>query len=233
MTSASRTSRRLSRLRDRHAGERCVIVANGPSLNGMDLGFLRRETVIGLNKIHLGLQRFGFFPRYVVAVNSKVVQQAGEQITALNCVKFIGAKAASAGGLQEDALTYLLDTEYTAERFSTDLTQGVNEGWTVTHCALQVAYHLGFTDVLLIGLDHRYTFEGVPNEASKMDGPDPNHFTPDYFGGLVWDNPDLDRSEESYRSALAAFSSAGRTIRDATVGGQCTVFPKVEYQSLF
>jgi hypothetical protein len=56
-------NRRISRLQDRHRGERCVIVANGPSLNGMDLSFLRREVTIGVNKIFLGFQDFGFYPR--------------------------------------------------------------------------------------------------------------------------------------------------------------------------
>lgn len=67
-------SRRWPLLRDRHRGERCVIVANGPSLNRMALGFLRRESVIGMNKIFLGLPTFGFYPRYYAAVNPKVVQ---------------------------------------------------------------------------------------------------------------------------------------------------------------
>lgn len=225
---------RLHRLRDRHRGERCVIVANGPSLNAMDLTLLRTETIIGLNKIYLGFERFGFYPRYYVAINPTVVQQAAEVIGRLNCVKFIGSQAARRASLGEDALTYMLDTETPPARFSTDLTQGLHEGWTVTHAALQVAYHLGFTDVVLVGLDHRYNFIGQPNESHRLDGVDLNHFSPEYFGfGQRWDNPDLARSEESYRAALAAYVRDGRTITDATVDGACTVFPKGEYGRLF
>lgn len=226
-------SERLRLIRDRHRGERCVIVANGPSLNRMDLGFLRREHVIGMNKIHLGISTFGFYPRYYVAINTKVVQQSASEIRALNCVKFIGARAASDAGLAEDALTYAIKTDATA-RFSTDLMHGLHEGWTVTHAALQVAFHLGFADVVLIGLDHRYRYQGLPNQAQVMEGADPNHFTDRYFGyGQTWDNPDLARSEESYRFALAAFQQDGRQIRDATVDGACMVFPKADYKEVF
>lgn len=226
-------SQRLRLIRDRHRGERCVIVANGPSLNRMELGFLRREHVIGMNKIHLGISTFGFYPRYYVAINPKVVQQSASEIQALNCVKFIGAHAARGAGVIEDALTYAVNTD-SAERFSTDLARGMHEGWTVTHAALQVAYHLGFADVVLIGLDHRYSYQGKPNEARVMEGADPNHFTDCYFGyGQTWDNPDLARSEESYRAALAAFREDGRQIRDATVDGACTVFPKADYKEVF
>lgn len=226
-------SDRLRLIRDRHRDQRCVIVANGPSLNRMDLGFLRREHVIGMNKIHLGFSKFGFYPRYYVAINPKVVQQSASEIRALNCVKFISAKAAGRAGLVEDALTYAVRTD-SAERFSTDLARGIHEGWTVTHAALQVAYHLGFADVVLIGLDHRYSYQGQPNEARVMDGADPNHFTDRYFGyGQTWDNPDLEQSEQSYRAALAAFRRVGRTIRDATLEGACEVFPKADYQEVF
>jgi hypothetical protein len=63
-----------------------------------------------------------------------------------------------------------------------------------------------------------------------MEGPDPNHFSHAYFGfGQSWDNPDLARSEESYRIALAEFRKDGRSVVDATVNGACTVFPKANW----
>jgi hypothetical protein len=226
--------RRLAGLRGRHRGERCVIVANGPSLNAMDLSFLRREHVVGLNKIYLGFQRFGFYPRYYVAVNPKVVQQSLAEIRALNCVKFIGSRAAREAGLAEDALTHVIDTDRPAARFCNDLALGVHEGFTVTHAALQVAYHLGFHEVVLIGLDHRYTFDGRPNEERTLHGADTNHFSDRYFGyGQRWDNPDLRASEDSYRAALQAFQADGRRIVDATLGGACNVFPKADHRQFF
>jgi hypothetical protein len=221
---------RFDLLRDRHRGERCVIVANGPSLNAMPLARLRGEHVIGLNKIFLGLADFGFYPRYLVAVNPHVVVQAREQIRALNCVKFVSRRAARAAALPPDGLTHLVETDPPPARFSTDLALGLHEGWTVTYAALQVAYHLGFAHVVLIGLDHRYVFEGRPNETRTMRGRDPNHFSDRYFGdGEDWDNPDLARSEESYRIALRAFAADGRSIADATPGGACPVFPRVDF----
>jgi hypothetical protein len=221
--------RRLAGLRDRHRGERCVLVANGPSLNRMSLGDLRHEHVIGLNKIYLGLARFGFYPRYYVAVNRKVLEQSAPQIRSLNCVKFLSSHAAAAG-LQEDALTYLIGPGAPDEPFSRDLSRGMHEGWTVTFAALQVAYHLGFAQVILIGLDHRYQYEGKPNESRVMTGPDLNHFSDVYFAsGQSWDNPDLARSEASYRAAREAFEADGRRIVDATLEGACTVFPKVPW----
>lgn len=223
---------RLGMFRDRHAGERGVIVANGPSLNAMDLRCLRGETVIGMNKIFLGLDRFGFYPRYYVAVNRHVVQQSMERIRQLNCARFIGDRAGDA--IQEDGLTHKLNTSAAPARFCHDAAQGVHEGWTVTYVALQLAFHFGFSEVVLVGLDHRYRFAGDPNAAHALEGPDPNHFSADYFGhGQVWNNPDLARSEESYRIARAEFEVAGRRITDATVDGACTIFAKADYREVF
>ena len=227
-------SQRLSRLHDRHRGQRCVIVANGASLNRMDLSFLRREVTIGVNKIFLGFERFAFYPRYYVAINPTVVKHCIAEIRAMNCLKFIGASAARQAGLVEDALTYLVETGSPPDRFSSDLAAGMHEGWTVTHAALQVAYHLGFADVVLIGLDHRYVYDGPSNQAQTMQGADPNHFSQGYFGyGQRWDTPDLVQSEISYRAALCAYHRAGRELRDATLDGACDVFPKADYRRLF
>ena len=233
---------RLAHLKDRHVGERGVIVANGPSLNQMDLSFLRNETVIGMNKIFLGLKRFGFYPKYYIAINPIVVEQSVTQIRQLNCIKVLSKNAAS-DQVPEGSMTYLVDTKAhdcnelgkPCPGFSRDLaTNLMHEGWTVTHAALQLAYHLGFEEVVLIGLDHRYQFEGAPNEKMTMDGPDQNHFDPSYFGGgQSWHNPDLAQSEESYRLAESVFQASGRRIIDATVGGACQIFPKQDYRDYF
>lgn len=223
---------RLRGMHNRHHGETAILVANGPSLNRMDLSPLRHATVIGMNKIFLGFKRFHFYPRYYVAVNAKVIEQSVEQIKALNCVKFISKRSGDL--IPENALTYHIDTQNPAARFCHDITQGVHEGWTVTYAALQVAYFLGFKTVIIIGMDHHFDYNGAPNEAHVLDGPDPNHFSPDYFGhGQTWDNPDLAHSEESYRIARAEFEKDGRRIIDATLDGACTIFEKADFTELF
>lgn len=223
---------RLSSLKDRHRNERAILVANGPSLKRMSLDFLRHETVIGLNKIYLGFRKFRFYPRYYIAVNAKVIEQSAPQIKAMNCVKIISRRSAAL--VPENALTYHVETENPPARFCHDIAQGLHEGWTVTYVALQVAYHLGFNEIVIIGMDHRYEYSGSPNEAQRLDGPDPNHFSPDYFGGgQVWDNPDLANSEVSYRIARAEFEKNGRRIIDATLDGACPIFEKADYRKVF
>jgi hypothetical protein len=198
----------------------------------MNLSFLRRETVIGLNKIFLGFEKFRFYPRYLVAINPTVLEQSASQLKALNCVRFLDHRAAQFG-IEENAMTHFI-VPTLSTKFSTNLPAGYQEGFTVTHAALQVAYFLGFQEVILIGLDHRYSFTGSPNESHVLQGPDRNHFSENYFGhGQKWDNPDLANSERFYLAAREAYQADGRRIIDATLEGACTVFEKGDYRELF
>jgi hypothetical protein len=93
---------------------------------------------------------------------------------------------------------------------------------------------MGFEKVILIGVDHNFSDKGKANTTVTSAGDDMNHFSTKYFGkGFRWQLPDLETSELGYTLARKAYQKAGRTVLDATVDGKLTVFPKVEYNSLF
>lgn len=197
----------------------------------MDLGFLNSETVFGLNKIYLGLEKFGFQPDYLVAVNRKVIEQSCADYASIDCTKFISTRGADL--LPEDSQTFHIQTMELEGLFYKDITEGVREGHTVTHAALQLAFYMGFAEVVIIGMDHHFPASGEPNAPLHMTGDDPNHFSPDYFKDSAWDAPNLAGSERSYRAARAVFEAAGRRIIDATVEGHCDIFEKGDYQNIF
>jgi hypothetical protein len=99
---------------------------------------------------------------------------------------------------------------------------------------LQLAYHMGFSEVILIGVDHSFATKGTPHQLVTSTGDDPNHFDPSYFGkGFRWQLPDLQTSEIAYRMARDAYASDGRSVIDATVNGRLHVFPKAHFAELF
>jgi hypothetical protein len=218
---------------DLHRGRRCFILGNGPSLRSTDLSCLRDEVTFGANRIYLLFPEIGFPTSYYVAVNTLVVEQCAAEIAALDLPKFITWRARRWIGRRPQTL--FLDTDYTEPaNFTGDPTRRLFEGSTVTYTAMQLAYYMGCDPVILIGVDHSFTTQGEPNVTVVSSGDDPNHFAPGYFGkGFRWQLPDLQASEAAYRLARAAYAAAGRTILDATVGGRLTVFPKVDYRSLF
>lgn len=127
-----------------------------------------------------------------------------------------------------------LHTTYTGPKFARDAAGRLWEGATVTYVCLQLAFHMGFDTVILIGVDHSFTTEGPANTTVISQGDDPNHFSVNYFGkGFRWQLPDLDTSEIGYTLARRAFEMDGRQVLDATVGGKLQVFEKIDYDSLF
>jgi FkbM family methyltransferase len=214
-----------------HKGQRCVIIGNGPSLNKMDLSFLENEISFGTNRIYLLFEKWKFRPTYYVSVNPLVIKQSIDQISRIPCPKFLGEAAMNYFHRRQDTFFLKNLPDWS---FSKDPKHGVSEGWTVTYVAMQLAYYMGFSEINLIGVDHRFVTQGAPNKEVVSQGNDPNHFHPDYFGkGTHWHLPDLGRSEKSYRMAKQIFEADGRKIIDATVDGELKIFPKVDYRQIF
>ena len=222
---------RLEALRDRHRGERCFVLGNGPSLARTDLRRLASERTFGLNRIYLKFGELGFATTYHVCVNTLVIEQCAREIEALPCPKFIGWDARSHIRFTDDMVFVRALGQ---PGFYDDPTDGLWEGSTVTYVAIQLAFFMGFDPVILIGVDHDFATKGEPGKVVVSEGDDPNHFDPGYFGkGFRWQLPNLPTSEDAYRLARQHFESRGRRILDATIGGKLTVFEKVDYDRLF
>jgi len=224
---------RLRRLRDRHAGKRGFIIGNGPSLKTMDLRPLRDEITFGLNRITLMFDRLGFETTYHVVVNPLVISQCAEEIGGLRMPHFVNWR-------MRDSVEFTPSTMFLESRrsgalsFSFEPADRIWEGATVTYVAMQLAYHVGLTEVVLIGVDHSFATRGAPHSVVVSQGPDQDHFDPGYFGkGFKWQLPDLATSEAAYRLARHCFEQDKRRIVDATVDGKLQVFPKVDFKSLF
>jgi len=205
-----------------HEGETCIIVGNGPSLKDVPVSFLKKFKTFGTNRIYL-LENFT--PTYYAAVNPLVVDQCRHEINELHCIKFItstmaqfiyGSYSIVSSGMQ---------------RFCYEPFRELYEGFTVTFVAMQLAYFMGFSTVLLVGVDHRFKFDGAPNMRQFMQSDDPNHFSPEYFKDKFWHTPDLERSNEAYLMAEDAFRADSRIIINLTTNSGTSVFERQELRS--
>lgn len=221
----------LHELKDAYKGQRCFILGNGPSLNKTNLRSLRDEVTIGLNRIYMKFDEIGFSTTFLCSVNELVLEQFRDEISRQNSQIFLNAKAGYVGNAKSP-IYYM--TSKVGAGFETDLS---NHTWypgaTVTYAAMQLAYHLGFSEVILLGVDHNFGHSGRAHLVEKSMGNDANHFDPNYFGkNTLWQYPDLVESEVNFATARAVFELNGRSIRDATVGGQLRVFPRIEGYAL-
>jgi len=236
--------RRLAALKDIHRGQRGFIIGNGPSLRQTDLTKLRGEYTFGMNRIYILFPELGFTTTYFLSINDLVIEQCAGEIMALPMPKFLTwrshrfFKSHQPSAISHQPSSFIpptfLYTTYTGPKFARNAAGRLWEGATVTYVALQLAFHMGFERVILIGVDHSFVSKGEANKTITSQGDDPNHFAPNYFGkGFRWQLPDLETSERAYRMAKVAYEADGRQVLDATVNGKLTVFPKVDYNSLF
>ena len=219
----------LGPLRNRHAGETCVILGNGPSLGKLDLAGLDGIPTFCLNRGYLKWAGTGRTPTYYVAVNDLVIEQFHLQIAELPCPLFLPWRYHAM--FQTLPRAVFLEMRWHREFFP-DVRKGLWPGNTVTFAALQIAFHMGFARAVLVGVDHRFGAVGKPHAEIQQTGPDHDHFTQGYFGpGVRWNAPDLEQSEYAYRLARQAFERDGRLVIDATEDGALEIFPKADLKT--
>ncbi len=155
----------------------------------MDLKPLKSYHTFGLNKIYLIFDRVDLDLSYHVAVNPLVIEQSAKEFEALSCPSFLPYRAA------RNLVSYLEHIYFIATggffSFQDEITREINEGYTVTYVAMQIAYYMGFSKIFLIGVDHNFKAIGNPNEKQFLQGKDINHFDPNYFKNKEWHLPDL------------------------------------------
>ena len=220
-------AKRLKNFKDKHLGQDCFIIGNGPSLNDMDLRPLKNYHTFGLNKIYLLFDKVELNLSYHVSVNKLVIQQSIDIFKRLPFPTFLSYQAARnlIGPLEH---VYFIYTGGPIS-FNKDLTKRTPEGATVTFVAIQIAFYMGFQRVFLIGVDHNFKSVGMPNEKQVLNGADLNHFDSDYFRNKEWQLPDLEASELAYHLAKFYYGRSGRQIFDATLNGKLNIFPKIPY----
>ena len=234
----------MAALRDSHRGETCVIIGNGPSLNKIDFGLLPGVATFGVNSLFLARDRMGFDPTFYVVEDSAVMADNTDAIREMQARELKLFPAMYRGALDERSVGPTVfftmnrgfytptSPNYCTPRFSTAAEERVYAGQSVTIINLQLAYHFGFTRVVLVGMDFSYVIpdsvqrEGVVFTSTEDD---PNHFDPRYFGaGKKWKDPQLARVASNYELARAVYAADGREIINSTVGGMLDVFPRLD-----
>lgn len=188
-SSAPVSRERIEAFKDRHRGERCFIMGNGPSLNRMDLNLLRGETVFASNAAFLLFDRVDWRPKYYACADTRVLQDRGLEIAAAlaetpGMTGFFPATVTvhDGGGQTLDARAFVPPaanvvyfneiyndpTRGVAGMFSLDAADHLRSPRTVTITLLQLAAYMGFDEIYLIGCDTDYV---VPASVVQ-DGPE-------------------------------------------------------------
>jgi len=214
--------------KDRYPNGRAVVLCNGPSLLKVDFDLLQSTGVFcfGLNKINLLFSKTSFRPHCVVSINPLVLQQNTAFYNQTELPLFLDSYASPfIKGRPNVAFVH----SSPLPMFVRDCSFSIFQGYTVTYVALQLAFHMGFRQVALVGADHNFAVKGAPNKTVVAGEKDESHFDPNYFsGGMQWQLPDLFQSEVAYTMARDMYAAHGGAVVNASVGGRLEIFDRRE-----
>ncbi len=223
----------IRRFANIHKGERCFVVATGPSLKIDDLNrlYYNNEISISVNTVYNCFNLTKWRPDYLVVTDTGALDIYYDDFLNVDVkYKFLSDRQYKLWhNVDRDdiSLFHLFVEYYESEgpEFSGRMDIGAFYGGSVIYCALQLAVYMGFKEIYIIGADCGY----------KGDGREDNdHFIPNYFskngakGSLI-----PDKMFAAYRVARKYAEEHGVKIFNATRGGTLEVFNRAGFEDLF
>lgn len=230
----------IRKLKGIHAGEKCFIVATGPSLTIHDLEMLKGHMSISMNSIVLSYEKTDWRPSYYAVqdcgVVSNIFSQGYDLWKILDIDKTIIAHFVNKKFyVPKGAKIYYLDLEghdfdyeeYSPSpkpaKFSDDCFSRVYDGYTITYSCIELAVYMGFTEIYLLGVDCNFT------------GKNDHAFGYTVTGSSLYEMTNKNdilriRMINSYTAAKKYADSHGIKIFNATRGGKLEVFPRISLE---
>ena len=244
-------SYRLIRYKDKHLGQRCFIIGNGPSLKAEDLEKIKDEYSFGCNKIYKIFPETSWRPTYYFVEDSFVYKNSYKEIKKISCPKFVSNLSLDRerlplikGGVKFFDYLYYWDTYPKYPPLTVDFTQEVWCAYNVGYQMLNAAIYMGFKEIYLLGMDFSYDFSnskpvkrktksGETHTVYIMAKEDGNHFGKDYWGpGEINYDTDTKYALKAFELIEKESKNLGIKIYNATRGGKLEVFKRVKLEDV-
>ncbi len=222
--------------RNRHKGQACVVIGNGPSLRVEDLTKLHELGIptFACNRIHLIFPQTPWRPTYYFMSDKKLIKQYEDEIEGVPAEHRFFPK--DCRDVIKNGVFYSgRDFDFEKEgRFSLDAAEGVYGGGSITTEMIQFAYYMGFAEIYLIGVDFSYAITQKKDDKTYTYQGENNYFIPGYLKpGEVADMPNVNANLLAFHAAKTAIEEQGRIIKNATRGGKLEVFERIGLDDLF
>jgi hypothetical protein len=235
--------------KDKHKGQRCFVIGNGPSLKAQDLSPLANEITFVMSGFwkHPVVEKWQ--PTYYCFADplffdgSEPVKEFMQSLRARihNTTFFVplyGAKA-----IKEQGLLPVEHTNYVNFRRSLsdgrlrslDLTKFIPGAQSTAQLGIMAAMYMGCSPIYLLGLDHDWLAHRGMDKHFYDDKTIKNH--PQAHGDLSLLSYKVDAQAvvnlwSTYEALLQLSSQTGIVILNATNGGFLDVFKRVNYEQL-
>lgn len=214
--------------KDIHKGERCFIIATGPSLTMNDVESLKNEYTFSMNSICKLYDQTDWRPTYFAIQDNCVFEKMQDYIRAHKEVPvFISDNIKRKFKRESDWIEFPTDTKYHSYEmligkyhalFSDDCYEIVYDGYSIAYSCLELAVYMGFKEIYLLGADCTYSGEKEHFVDSGVEDRSRKFATPKLTAG--------------YEAAKKYADSHSVKIYNATRGGVLEVFPRVNLDEI-
>lgn len=226
----------LQTFNNKHKGQRCFVIGNGPSLKAEDLNKINSfgDISFASNKIYYIFKSTKWRPNYYVMIDRVGLGKDDESLKKIMgsaCSLFL-ADYHYTNWKENKEVNYfsMVNKIYEDKKidFSEDITKGIASGRTVTYAILQLACYMGFSEIYLLGVDFTWGENGSDT-----------HFCKDYSdkGEENYQRTQAIKDKEeihlSYLTAKKYAEQRSIKIFNATRGGNLEVFERVDFDKLF
>jgi hypothetical protein len=232
-----------------HKGQRCFILATGPSINRQNLALLQNEICIAVSNLFVHPDYKTINPQYycIAPFHHPISEDAWQAWMSeidkktLNSTLIFGLTDRGrneTGNRFQNRRTHYIKFDGTFDKFlksGVDLTKTTPRPQSVTVMALFVAIYMGFNEIYLLGCDHDWIFNlgksshfyAEDQHAMKRSGYD--EWQEIDFGSEFASNANL---WQQYMLINRLAHSLNIEIYNATNGGILDVFPWVRFEDL-
>lgn len=214
--------------RNIHNGERCFIIATGPSLTMDDIESLKNEYTFSMNSICKLYDQTEFRPTYYAIQDNMVFDKMQDTIRAHKEVPvFISDNIFKKYKRENDWIEFPTDTKYHSydilkgvyhAKFSGDAYEIVYDGYSIAYSCLELAVYMGFKEIYLLGADCSYSGPKEHFVDSGVEDRNRKYATPKLI--------------VAYEEAKRYADKHGIKIYNATRGGVLEVFPRVKLEDV-
>lgn len=226
--------------KNKYKHDRVFILATGPSLNKINLAKLKNEYTIGVNSIYKIANDINL--NYFIYVSDWYYKEHLSGFNSIKTAKCFFPKMLknklnknpnfSFINVQRPIYKSIFNYEYNVPyKFSKNVSFEFEAGGTVIFLALQLAYHLGFKDIYILGLDHNYGFNSQQIKSNRhlqlrKENAEKYHFDKNYSPNSDNIHIDLKSMENAYHLSKKELNDAGINVFNSSPGSKLKIFKK-------
>lgn len=184
--------RYMAKIHNSHIGESCFIIGNGPSLTVKDLTALHTKGIdtFAVNRIYQIFPKTNWRPTYYVSTDHVIIRDKLADVAKIPAkIKFIPLQNKYYLGIKIKDAKYFFRNDLREkdqpEGFSLNCTEQVNIRGTVTIACMQLAMHLGYRYIYLLGIDHNFDKIITENGEVIIDPSVKNYFIDGYDDDVI------------------------------------------------